>query len=300
VAERQNRVVADMLRAVCGTQRSTWDQHIAYVQWSINSAQNRSIGMSPFCAQHGHEPRTRVAAMTGSNPQQSGSLSESLARIAYVQARADAMQQVAHNEAAAAYNAQRTPVTFNIDSMVLVHYAKRGNKLCSHWRGPYHVDERINDNFYTLRDLYGTLHRVHVSRMRPYDASRATEQDIEQVYLDDGSFLVDHIVRHRKQGSELQFFVSWVGFSDDQNTWEPGTSLIKTTAFQDYVLANNVTEWVKRVKTARAAAVRSAKKWAEKAAAAAAGRSQPGLQVDDTQGVGSFIIRFLRLSDDGR
>src|SRR5271170_1428094 len=92
-----------------------------------------------FCAQRGHEPRSRVAAMTGANPQTTTTLTQSQERIAYLQAVAENMQRIAAEAAAKAFDAARTPVSLAVGDKVLVHYISRENKLESHWRGPYTV-----------------------------------------------------------------------------------------------------------------------------------------------------------------
>lgn len=42
---------------------------------------------------------------------------------------------------------------------------------------------------------------------------------------DDGVYLVDYIVSHKKVGRKTMYFVKWEGYESDQNTWEPCSNL---------------------------------------------------------------------------
>jgi transposase InsO family protein len=53
------------LKLLCDTKVESWDALLPQVQWQINSTVNSSIGMSPYCAMHGEEPRTTAAAKAG-------------------------------------------------------------------------------------------------------------------------------------------------------------------------------------------------------------------------------------------
>ena len=57
VCERANRKILEALRTTVGGQDPNWDRFIDYVRFSINSALNESIGMSPHEALYGVEVR---------------------------------------------------------------------------------------------------------------------------------------------------------------------------------------------------------------------------------------------------
>ena len=57
-AERLNRTVEVMLRHVVGDYPDRdFDDYLPLLQWSYNTTKHDSIGMSPFMAQWGYEPR---------------------------------------------------------------------------------------------------------------------------------------------------------------------------------------------------------------------------------------------------
>jgi len=42
----------------------------------------------------------------------------------------------------------------------------------------------------------------------------------------DVEFLVERIMKHRAKGDDYEWYVKWDGYSGDNNTWEPTSSLV--------------------------------------------------------------------------
>ncbi|XP_024521878.1 uncharacterized protein LOC112343134 [Selaginella moellendorffii] len=61
--ECMNQLLEDMLRSFVGnlTQQGVWEKYLPLLQFTHNSAHQSTIGMSPFMAMYGYEPRSLVS-----------------------------------------------------------------------------------------------------------------------------------------------------------------------------------------------------------------------------------------------
>jgi hypothetical protein len=151
-------------------------------------------------------------------------------------------QERAFEARAAAYNSSHSPISYPIDSKVLVHFNQRLNKLLPHYRGPFTVTSMASDNIYNVRDIHGTSHRVHITRLRSFDDSRLTPEDEEELWCPDGFTLVDSIVGHRLNADgTYHFHVKWRGYPDNASevTWAEMGSVAHTAQFKLYVSAHS-------------------------------------------------------------
>jgi len=56
----------------------------------------------------------------------------------------------------------------------------------------------------------------------------AGEDEEEEVYI------VERIVKHRKKGSRVQYFLKWKGYPDSENTWEDESNVFAQDLIDDY------------------------------------------------------------------
>jgi hypothetical protein len=132
-------------------------------------------------------------------------------------------------------NAHRRDGQFQIGDYVLLstHNLRfpvdttRAKKLASRWIGPFSVEDRIADGRAYRLDLKSHAHLHHTFHVRllkryvhynqPSRIRRAPMPDL----FEDGheEWDVSAIVSHRWRASHLQDLVSWVGFSEHENSW---------------------------------------------------------------------------------
>ena len=147
-------------------------------------------------------------------------------------------------------NAQTLSYTEHLpDSYVLVHYRTGAppTRLHTHWRGPMRVVSG-SDSRYLLYDLITHKEKIyHVSDMKPflYDPSVTSPLDVAR--RDYMEFFVDSIVDHRgniKKKTELEFLVSWLGYDNRDNSWEPYSNLRDTGKLHDYLIMKNMRQLI--------------------------------------------------------
>jgi hypothetical protein len=98
------------------------------------------------------------------------------------------------------------------------------------WQGPYRVTDLLSDWVLEVEDL---IHRkrmiVHISRVRFYCDKHlhVTSDIVEQYAYDCQKYEVERLLDLRKDQGRLELLVSWKGFEDVDNSWEPASQLIQ-------------------------------------------------------------------------
>ncbi len=101
-------------------------------------------------------------------------------------------------------------------------------KLRFKWKGPYRVTETVSRHVYVVENLVNkSTQKVHVSRLHYFDDS-SLEIDanlLDQIEHDGFLYQVDKLValEHHDDGYYME--VKWVGFSSEENTLEPVSTL---------------------------------------------------------------------------
>jgi transposase InsO family protein len=135
------------------------------------------------------------------------------------------------------------------DSYVLVHYRTGAppTRLHTHWRGPMKVKSG-SDSRYLLYDLITHKEKTyHVSDMKPFIYDPAITSPLDVARRDYMEFFVESIIDHRgniKRKTDLEFLVSWLGYDDRDNSWEPYSYLRDTGKLHDYLTLKNMRQLI--------------------------------------------------------
>jgi hypothetical protein len=91
---------------------------------------------------------------------------------------------------------------------------------------------------------------THVSNLCEFRYDSSSNMDpVEVAARNAGGFFIDRISRHRgitSKRKNLEFLVSWKGYSAKDKTWEPYKAVCNTQAFVDYCCANRLTSLVNK------------------------------------------------------
>ena len=137
---------------------------------------------------------------------------------------------------------------FPIDSYVLASYVTQPpTRLHTKWSGPLKVLGSENSE-YRLLDLITRKEKlVHITRLKEFifDPSITEPKDIaRRDYLE---YFVEAILNHRgstSRKSDLEFYVKWLKFPKERNTWEPWANLRLVTKLHDYLRANGMDQLI--------------------------------------------------------
>ena len=144
------------------------------------------------------------------------------------------------------YDGSHTHPTFAVGSAVIVQFVAP-NKMLPHFRGPYVVTGVSKDkNFISVKgwiDEEVRLGPYHVSRVIPFDASRATAAEAAEFLAPEGLFIVADVKEHRvNPDGSRSYHVSWRG--TPLTTWLPEQELGSNKIVQEYRERNGLSSEV--------------------------------------------------------
>ena len=135
------------------------------------------------------------------------------------------------------------------DSSVLLHY-RTGlppTRLHTNWKGPMRVIKELNSR-YTLIDLItGKEKDYHVSDMKPFVFDSAIVDPLDIARRDQMEFFIEKISDHREKLSQRkshQFCVSWMGYDQSYDSWEPFANLRDSTILHSYLREKKLTQLI--------------------------------------------------------
>jgi hypothetical protein len=120
-----------------------------------------------------------------------------------------------------------TPVNFDVNDFVLFA-STFGRKL--KWTGPYRVLRKVHPYLFEIESLVtGACRTVHATYLRFYEDSslQVTAEIKAQAAHDDQGFVIEGFLGHRLVRNSPQLLVSWLGFPNSENSWEPAHRLFQ-------------------------------------------------------------------------
>jgi hypothetical protein len=105
------------------------------------------------------------------------------------------------------------------------------------------IVNKMRDDIFEVLDLVsGKIIKVHVDRLRVFKYEKTSTNDESMLQLatsDVDEFIINEILAHRYVGSRktksnLEFLVSWDGYEDVYNSWEPYDNLKDVQALDIY------------------------------------------------------------------
>ena len=108
--------------------------------------------------------------------------------------------------------------------------AKDKDKTRLKWAGPMIIVDIVTQDVYKVQDLNGRQEKVHASRMWYYDNSDfRPDPAITSVFNHDFSkYMIQNILDHKTKYGSTSLLISWLGFEDFHNSWEPLENIFET------------------------------------------------------------------------
>jgi hypothetical protein len=251
LVERANRVIGEALRISAAKDYAHWHERLAELQWYLNSATNSSIGFSPYAALYGFPPRTALSALTGAVAPTIKSIEDLHDLMQSVRANVWVNSMDASDRNKDRLDAGRKVRNLNVGDKVLIHFPDTDFKLQARWRGPFTVEKKFTSNLYQVRDpIMEQLSKVHISRIRKVDLTRASESEILRELLPEGCLLVEAVLAHRVQPRKpkgrrdgpplVELRIRWDGLDETEDSWEPLRNVQRIDVVQAYCVKHKI------------------------------------------------------------
>ncbi|KAJ1603217.1 hypothetical protein NDA14_004779 [Ustilago hordei] len=242
--ERVNQVIEQYLRMYCNYEQNDWANLLDTAAFVYNNTVHNSIGVSPFFACYGWNPKAHpdIPQRLGVNdPGRFEYLMDGKERCKYLQEQIREAQRRSVDQ----YNRKHKDIEFKVGDMV---YINRRNwktrrptpKLDTRFAGPYPVQERVGRRAYRIT-LPANLrvHDVfHVSMLEPARTSslpqRAEQPTMPPLPDEDLDFEVEALIDKRSYNGTTEYKVLWRGYSEEAASWEPVENLNCPDLIQEY------------------------------------------------------------------
>ncbi|KAJ1571563.1 hypothetical protein NDA15_006382 [Ustilago hordei] len=203
--ERVNQVIEQYLRMYCNYEQNDWANLLDTAAFVYNNTVHNSIGVSPFFACYGWNPKAHpdIPQRLGVNdPGRFEYLMDGKEHCKYLQEQIREAQRRSVNQ----YNRKHKDIEFKVGDMV---YINRRNwktrrptpKLDTRFAGPYPVQERP-----TIPSL--------------------PDEDLD--------FEVEALIDKRSHNGTTEYKVLWRGYSEEAASWEPVENLNCPDLIQEY------------------------------------------------------------------
>jgi len=229
-----------MLKKTIGPHRNQWDLFVDSIQFAMNRHTHSVNGSTPF----------EVMFARSANPLSSyvNGVSDKLMTIEELNIRNKQMLEVIYpalhlkTQASNVINdksffSQKKPLKsttregIRIGSLVYLrdHNVITG-KYESKYSGPYRItgiDKHLQN--FDLQDIktLDMKHRISLNHLKFLEnPPRDLENDKDIVSTTDDIWNLDKIITHRGKEGAYEYFVSWKGYDETYNTWEPQSSIL--------------------------------------------------------------------------
>ncbi|TPX39097.1 hypothetical protein SeLEV6574_g07427 [Synchytrium endobioticum] len=146
------------------------------------------------------------------------------------------------------YNADKhrtSQPTYNLGDEVMlstknIRTERSTKKLDYKWIGPYYIKRQINPVTYELElpsnmRIHDVFHTSLFKRyIRPTDLSKQLPKPPPIRIAEEDGFIIKDILDVRRRGKGFEYLISWEGYTQDDNTWEPRRSLNDDTMLKQW------------------------------------------------------------------
>jgi hypothetical protein len=115
-------------------------------------------------------------------------------------------------------------------------------------KGPLQV-VRSSESKYTLEDLITNKEKDYrVTDIKPFHFDPLNTNPVDVARKDYLEFFIEAIFNHsgtkKSKEGHLKFYIKWLGYNDDQNTWEPYSNIRDMTVCHDYLISHGMSNHI--------------------------------------------------------
>lgn len=237
-SERVNQTLEQYIRCFTSYNQDDWSELLPMAELAYNNSYNESIGMSPYYAVTGQDAELEHlgdAIDRTTNPPEAGRIKAHFDAIySQLQHHLEKAQK-RYKESADQHRKQEE--VYHVNDQVLlstknIRTERPTKKLDYTWIGPYRIKRQINPVTYEL-DLPENMkiHNVfHSQLLKRYvegdiiDRRVVIPPPIRNVEEGPG-YIIEAILDVRRKGKGFQYLIKWLGYGNEDNTWEPRSHL---------------------------------------------------------------------------
>jgi transposase InsO family protein len=230
--ERINQTMETYLRCYVNYRQNDWVQLLPLAQFAYNSADQETIGVSPFYANYGYNPTAYQSPIAGQGTAHEAILQGDQLRELHKELATD-IQFIAQ-KSAAYYNTKRSvgPTLKEGDRVYLLRkniQTKRPSQKLDHKKlGPFRIAEvRGPVNFRLALPKSMNIHPVfHISLLEPAPpgAPPAPTTGIQPINPN-AEYEVESILDCQYIRKQVKYLIKWKDYPHSDNTWEPRSHL---------------------------------------------------------------------------
>jgi len=252
-----NKTLETMIRAYINKPMDNWESLLPALEFAYNSRVHTATGFTPFLLDTGSQPRSFATLKLDVEPHSAGAEDYVLQHKLNLQAARDSLE---YSKDLIAFNAdyKRRHDNFQVGEWVYL-FAKHlrfenlsstgtQHKFNFKFVGPFQIEKVLSHTNVELKlPAAWKMHRVfHIEMLRkkheidktetPDRVQQATE--LPRIDSKTKEFEVEKILDKKGSGRTLKYRVRWVGYSPDEDTWEPLSHLKNAKEeIQDYELS---------------------------------------------------------------
>ena len=256
IVERCNKEVNRHIRAFTFDKSTTDDYQgiLPFVQRILNSSVNERMKVSPAQLLFGNavDLDRGIFLPPDEHNLPSDNLTHSTSKMLKVQSDLTRIAKELLLRSDAEHNASVADdlTEFAVGTFVLAApRSTPATRLHTQWTGPYQVIASQKGQ-YKLMDLITNKFKMyHVTQLKlfNYDPERVDPVDIAR--RDHLEHFIEKILQFEgdiKRVSTLKFFVKWLGYPDDRNTWVSWKNLMSTEQLHTYLISVNLRHLIPR------------------------------------------------------
>ena len=227
--ERVNQTLEQYLRCFCSYDQDNWVDLLPFAEFAYNNSSHEAIGVSPFLAMYGWNPKADFLNHPVVQDEQDTSPLSVEDRLKYIHSWVGKHLETAKDNAKVQADRKRKDHSFKVGDKVLLLTRNLSTdrpslKLDYRKIGPFPILHRINEVTFKL-DLPAALRIhpvIHVSLLEVYNESTIEGQSAFQpTILVEGStpeYELEEILQSKKRNNVIEYLVKWEG--NTTPSWE--------------------------------------------------------------------------------
>ena len=217
-AERHVGLSKTLLFKLINSDLSDWASFLPAVQYGLNIRISSRHKSTPFSLMFGRAANTLKSYLdVSSHPlSEEQLLQRSKLIIDSIYPSIFEMSKDYGKKSASYFNKSKKIVdSFKVGDFIMLKNINKKRKGDAIWLGPYSIAKVHDSGTYSLKDRTNSLMKTRVSQKHiKLVKSKLNENETQ-------SFEIGAILDHRGKGSKREYFVSWKGYPESENSWIP-------------------------------------------------------------------------------